>query len=177
MKRFFLSVSFAILFSFLLLTFGCYTTSYYKMLEPVTVDTKKYQVMEITDVENYVPQVFSQESCNRLKKRLVAATKEKTQRFKEIFEVSELTKDVSASDVLVFKPTVVGFEPGSGAKRFFVGFGAGKALLEMKLDLFDKSSGEKIGATILTSEAMMAGTNVFRPMAQQFVVFIDRFIK
>ena len=55
-------------------------------------------------------------------------------------------------------------------------FGAGKAVLQMKVDLYDKSNGELIGSSILTSEAMQAGTNVYRPMAQQFVVFIDRYL-
>ncbi len=161
---------------FLLLSFGCGTTSHHRILEPVKADTSKYQIMEITDVENYVPQTFSPEWCHKLKKRLIAATLEKTQRFDQVLDVPDLSKDESLSNVLVFKPTVVGFEAGSGAKRYFVGFGAGKAVLQMQLDMYDKCTGEKIGACILTSEAMQAGTNVFRPMAQQFVAFIDRYL-
>ena len=81
------------------------------------------------------------------------------------------------SNVLVFKLTVIGYEPGSGVKRYFVGgFGGGKAVLEIKLDMYDKGSGEHVGAAVLTSEASQAGTNVFRPMAQQFVAFIDRYL-
>ena len=85
--------------------------------------------------------------------------------------------DNNAKNIVVLKPTIVGYEPGSGAKRYFAGgFGAGKAVLQMKLDLYGKSNGELIGSSILTSEAMQAGTNVYRPMAQQFVVFIDRYL-
>jgi hypothetical protein len=166
----------ALFWFFLLLTFGCGTTSYHRILKPIQSGMENYAILEITDIENFVPQTFSQEWCQRLKERLIAATEEKTQRFDQISDVSGLSIDDSVSNVLVFKLTVIGFELGSGVKRFFVGFGAGKAVLQVKLDMYDKSNGEHIGAAVLTSEAMMAGTNVFRPMAQQFVAFIDRYL-
>jgi len=159
----------------LFLTFGCGTTSHFRILEPVKIDTSKYVVLEITDIENYVPQTFNQEMCKKLKARLIAAFHEKVKRFKNISEVSEFSIDPSVDDVLVFKPTIVGYEPGSGAKRFWLGFGAGKAVLQMQLDIYVKGSGEKMGACVLTGEAMHAGTNVYRPMAQQFVAYINRF--
>lgn len=165
-----------VLVIFLLLSFGCGTTSHHRILQPIKGNTHKYKILEITNIENYVPQTFSPEWCHKLKKRLIAATHEKTRRFDQVLDVPELSKDESLGNVLVFKPTIVGFEAGSGAKRYFIGFGAGKAVLEMQLEMYDKSTGEKIGACVLTSEAMQAGTNVFRPMAQQFVAFIDRYL-
>jgi len=167
----------AVLCLLLLLTFGCGTTSHHRVLMPIRSDMMgKYMILEIADVENYVPQTFSQEFCDRLKKRLIAAAHEKTKRFDQILDVSSLSKDESVSNVLVFKVTVIGYEPGSGAKRYFTWGLGGKAVLEMKLDMYDKGNGEHIGAVVLTSEAMQAGANVFRPMAQQFVAFIDRYL-
>ncbi len=175
MKLKHLSWSGTALFLFSLFLFGCGTTSHHQMLQPLQGDMKKYQVMEIAKIENYVPQTFSQEWCVRLKETLIAYA-QKTERFKEVLGVSNWEKDASATDVLIIKPTVTGYEAGSGVKRYFVGFGAGKAVLHVKLELYDKSSGEVRGACILTSEAMHVGTNVFRPMGQQFAALILRYL-
>jgi hypothetical protein len=168
-------VSVALLAVLTFLAYGCGTTSHHRIVQPIQGDMKKYVILEITDMENFVPQTFNPEMCCTLKDYLVESA-QKMERFEQVSSVSSFEKDPSTANVLVFKPTIVGYEPGSGVKRYFVGFGAGKAVLQMKLDMYDKCTGQHLGACILTSEAMMAGTNVYRPMWQQMVAFIDRYL-
>lgn len=161
---------------FMVMAIGCGTTSHHQISKPIQTGTNVYSIAELADIDNYVPQTFDNSMLNKLKDRLIAAVREDSNRFDQINGVSDLAIDTYAKNVIVFKPTIVGYEPGSGAKRFWVGFGAGKSVLQMKVDLYDKSNGEMVGSIILTSEAMQAGTNVYRPMAQQFVAFIERYL-
>lgn len=164
------------LFIFTVVFFGCGTTSYYRMVEPLEGEMSRFTVLEITDADNYVSKTFNEEYCTVLENEFVKAAS-KMERFHQVSHCTGIVEDPTATNVLVIKPTVVGYEPGSGAKRYFTGgFGAGKAVLQVQLEFFDKSNGEKIGECVLTSEAMRAGTNVFRPMRQQFVAFIDRYM-
>ena len=172
---------FGLLVAILVFSVGCGTASHHRIIQPIKINTGVYKVMEITEIENYVPQTFNQEMVQELRERIIEGTREwikreKIKKFVKIIGVPDLTTDASQTDVLVFKPTIIGYEGGSGVKRYFLGYGAGKAVLEMQLDIYKKSDGEKIGSCILTSEALTAGTNVYSPMAQQFAIFAERYL-
>jgi hypothetical protein len=173
--RFYKLMCLAAMLMLSLVIFGCGTTSHYQIMEQIPNEMKCYKVLEVAEIENFVPQTFSEQWCVRLKETLIAYAR-KTGRFDEVVDTNDQVNSQSVTNVLIFKPTVTGYEAGSGVKRYFVGFGAGKAVLNVKGELFDKITGEKKGCCILTSEAMQAGSNVFTPMGQQFAAFIIRFL-
>ena len=58
---------------------------------------------------------------------------------------SEATRSTGKSEgVLVVKGTLLSYEKGSRAKRYFIGFGAGKAFSTVKCVFIDKSTGEQV---------------------------------
>lgn len=58
---------------------------------------------------------------------------------------SEVTRFTGQSDnVLVVKGTLLSYEKGSRAKRYFIGFGAGKAYSTVQCTLIDKATGRQV---------------------------------
>ena len=67
--------------------------------------------------------------------------------------------------------SILEFKKGSGALRFFIGFGAGSARLVTHLQLIDKNSGNVIFAgnfTSTVSDGLVDGEKIFRQTAKDF---------
>jgi hypothetical protein len=57
-------------------------------------------------------------------------------------------------DVLVMQGTVISYEEGSRAKRYFIGLGSGKAYCTIQVKFLDKASGEELARTNFDGELM-----------------------
>lgn len=92
-------------------------------------------------------------------------------------------KGLLIADLDVTKPRyeVVGsifeFKKGSGALRFFIGFGAGKAKLVAELKLVDMTTGKVLFAGNFKSETSSwseSGEKIFRQIAQDFAKELEK---
>ena len=57
-----------------------------------------------------------------------------------------------AQDVLVMEASVISYEEGSRAKRYFLGFGAGKAYCTIQARFINKETGEEVARTNFDGE-------------------------
>jgi len=100
----------------------------------------------------------------------------------------ELEKEGVFKSILIMNPEasyeVTGslhdFKKGSGAVRFFVGFGAGKAKLDTSLKLIDKKTGETLFAGNFKQTVgswMESGDEIFRRVAHDFAKELKKQIK
>ena len=116
----------SIFFGFLFLVSGC-ASSRYSVLEPLSEPVVNYRVLEIANFKSNLGDEHSINLADRFADRLYAAIiKERTLHPGEsIFEEVVRTTD-SGEGVLLLNGTVISFEKGSRAKRYFIGFGAGR---------------------------------------------------
>jgi uncharacterized protein DUF4410 len=105
------------------------TTSKYQNLELVAFDVKK-------DVQ--VPPDFLEKFAKELPNQLA-----KTKKFKQVLSQGETPAD-RTSPTLRMTGTLVEFNPGSRAKRYFGGYGAGAAEAVAHIKLTDETTGEVV---------------------------------
>ena len=65
-------------------------------------------------------------------------------------------RPISPSKSLLLDGTVISFEKGSRAKRYFIGFGAGKAYCTIQAVFTDKVTGEEVLRTNFDGELSMS---------------------
>lgn len=69
---------------------------------------------------------------------------------------SAVTLDTDqAAGVLLMQGTVISYEEGSRAKRYWIGFGAGKAYCTIQVVFIDKETGEELSRTNFDGELGM----------------------
>ncbi len=70
---------------------------------------------------------------------------------------SEVLRSTDKSDgVLVLDGVVISFEKGSRAKRYFIGFGAGKAFCTIQATFTNKATGETVVKSNFDGELSMS---------------------
>ncbi|HWQ37738.1 MAG TPA: DUF4410 domain-containing protein [Burkholderiales bacterium] len=76
---------------------------------------------------------------------------------KPLFEKVALAQEAQAGggNVLFLTGTIVSLEEGSRAKRYFIGFGSGKAFTTVECTFTDKSSGAKVARATFDGELSM----------------------
>jgi hypothetical protein len=125
-----------------LLVVGC-AASRTQVLEPKKAGFENYSVLEITDLKNNIgPQVPAE-----VIRRVPDAIAEKARAlnlFQVVNRVPSVTEATPEKNALILEGTIIEYEPGSRALRYFVGFGAGKAFATVQLRAIDKSTNEEI---------------------------------
>ena len=135
---------------------GC-GSSRYTVLEPAKGPLTEYDILEIHDFTSNLNDVDSLDLADRFADQLhTAVMKERAQNpgesiFDEIVRGTEAT-----GSVLELDGVVVSFEKGSRAKRYFIGFGSGKAYCTIQATFKDKATGEVVLKTNFDGELSMS---------------------
>jgi hypothetical protein len=126
------------------LTSGC-ASHKYTVLEPPSKELTEYQILEIRDFTTYLGDAESKELAARFADKLyenIMAHREQSPD-KVIFQKVVRHTD-ETEGVAVLNGVVVSYEKGSRAKRYWIGFGAGKAYCTIRSTFTDKSTDEQI---------------------------------
>jgi len=106
---------------------GC-ASHKYTVLEPPSKDLTEYQILEIRDFTTFLGDSESKELAARFADKLYenVMTHREEEPDKIIFDKVVRHTDETES-VAVLNGVVISYEKGSRAKRYWIGFGAGKA--------------------------------------------------
>jgi hypothetical protein len=135
---------------------GC-ASSRYTVLEPAKEPLTNFEVLEISDFTSNLSDEDSVELASRFADRLyVAVMTEREQNPGESFFKDVVRSTDESTSVLVLEGTVISFEKGSRAKRYFIGFGAGKAYCTIRASFTNKETGQEILQTNFDGELSMS---------------------
>lgn len=134
---------------------GC-ASHRYTVVEPPSKPLTNYSVLEIPEFKTNLKDSESRELANRFASRLHMAIAELRRNNPEDVVYDEVTLETDkTSDVLVMQGTIISFEEGSRAKRYFIGFGSGKAYCTIQAVFTDKETGEELSRTNFDGELAM----------------------
>ena len=134
---------------------GC-ASHRYTVVEPPSKPLTNYSVLEIPEFNTNLSDAESKELASRFATRLHLAVSEHRKNNPEDVVYDEVTlKTDKTTDVLVMQGTIISFEEGSRAKRYFIGFGSGKAYCTIQVVFTDKETGEELSRTNFDGELAM----------------------
>ena len=123
---------------------GC-ASSRYTVLEPAKEPLTNSEIMEIRDFTSNLSDEDSTDLANRFADQLHHAILDERKKnpgesiFRDVVRSTEQRDSVLALDGVV-----ISFEKGSRAKRYFIGFGAGKAYCTIQATFTNKETGEVV---------------------------------
>ena len=148
---------FPVLIASLALTVSGCASSRYTILEPPNQPVSNFEVLEIRDFTSTLTDEDSVGLADRFADQLHAAVMQDRQQHpgESVFE--EVVRQSDQSErVLLLDGSVLSFEKGSRAKRYFIGFGAGKAYCTIQAVFTDKVTGEEVLRTNFDGELSMS---------------------
>ena len=123
---------------------GC-ASHRYVVTMPLKTQLRNYSILEVKDFESYITGSEAEAVAKEIPDILLDAIAKHNELHPDRRLFSEATRSTSKSEgVLVVKGTLLSYEKGSRAKRYFIGFGAGKAFSTVKCAFIDKSTGEQV---------------------------------
>ena len=125
---------------------GCFHR--YTVVEPPTKSLTEYSILEISEFKTNLKDAKSRDFANRFTYRLHWAVKNHREKNPEdiIYEEVTLSTD-KTKGVLQLQGTVIRYEEGSRAKRYWIGLGAGKAHCTIQVVFINKETGEELSRT------------------------------
>lgn len=153
-------------------------SSRYTIIEPASEPLESFSVLEIREFTSNLNDADSVDLANRFASQLHSAVQENREEnpggtvFDDVVRSTDQTEGV-----LVLEGVVVSFEKGSRAKRYWIGFGAGKAYCTIQATFTNKATGETVMKSNFDGEL---GMGFFGGSAEQAVdetveAFIDYF--
>lgn len=140
----------------LVLLVGACASSRYTVLDPPSEPLANFNVLQINDFSSNLTDTDSMNLAARFADQLhEKIMKDRAENPGEsIFrEVVRGTDEVDS--VLVLNGTVIAFDKGSRAKRYWIGFGAGKAYCTIQAIFTNKATGEEVLKTNFDGELAM----------------------
>jgi len=133
---------------------GCFHR--YTVVEPPTRSLADYSVLEISEFKTKLKDAKSRELTNRFAYKLRWAIKNYREKTPEgvIYEEVTLNTDKTRG-VLLMQGTILRYEEGSRAKRYWIGLGAGKAYCTIQVIFIDKETGEELSRTNFDGTLLM----------------------
>ena len=158
---------------------GC-GSSKYTILQPATEPLDEFSVLQINDFTSNLTDEDSVNLAGQFADRLHEAVLEERadNPGKSVFdEVSRGANTGASQDVLVLDGTLIAFEKGSRAKRYFIGFGAGKAYCTIQATFTNKATGEVVLKSNFDGELSMSffGGDADEAVEEVVDAFIDYF--
>jgi hypothetical protein len=161
---------------------GC-ASSHYTVLEPASQPVTDFSVLEISDFKSNLSDADSIELADLFADQLYAAviTDREAHPGESIMEEVVRSTD-QIDDVLVIEGTVISFEKGSRAKRYFIGFGAGKAYCTIQARFKNKATGEEVLKTNFDGELSMSifggsPTEAVDAVVKSFIDYFDDYFE
>lgn len=135
---------------------GC-GSSRYTMIEPPKKSVTDFEVLEIRDFTSSLSDQDSRDLAGRFANQLHTEVLKEREKNPGQTVFSEVVRATDQSDkVLVLDGVVVSFEKGSRAKRYFIGFGSGKAFCTIQSTFTDKVTGEVVVKANFDGELSMS---------------------
>jgi hypothetical protein len=131
---------------------GC-ASQRYTVVEPPSRPLTDFSVLEIRDFKTNLNDPESADLANTFADTLYAAVLEDREQHpgESIFE--EVLRNTDSTDrVLILDGTIISFEKGSQAKRYWIGLGSGKAYITIQSTFTDKVTGDEILKTNFDGE-------------------------
>ena len=156
---------------------GC-GSSRYTMVEPPKQAVTDFEVLEIRDFTSTLSDEDSRELAGRFANQLHAEVMKDRERNPGQTIFSEVVRATDRSDkVLVLDGVVISFEKGSRAKRFFIGYGSGKAFCTIQSTFTDKVTGQVVLKANFDGELSMSffGGSAEEAVDSVVKAFIDYF--
>lgn len=123
-------------------------SSRYTILEPPSEPLTSFSVMQINDFTSNLNDEDSANLADRFADQLYAAIQEEREDSSDRSVFADVVRSTDQSDgVLVLDGIVISFDQGSRAKRYWIGFGAGKAYCTIQATFTNKAT----GATVIKS--------------------------
>lgn len=150
---------------------GC-ASSRYSVIEPAAESVADFTTLEIRDFTSNLTDKASVKLADSFADRLYTAVMADRAAHpgESIFE-QVVRGDQGTGRVLVLDGTVISFDEGSRAMRYFVGFGAGKAYCTIRSIFTNKETGNKVLETNFDGELSMG---VFGGSAEEAVDAVVR---
>lgn len=134
---------------------GC-ASHRYTVVAPPEKALTSYEVLEIAEFKTNLNDAESKELANRFAGRLHQAVMNYRAENPSNLVYRKVTLDTDQTKgVLLMEGTVISYEEGSRAKRYWIGFGSGKAYCTIQVVFVDKATGEEISRTNFDGELAM----------------------
>ena len=144
MKALINKISLILIMTTIAVASGC-ASHKYTVLEPPSKDLTEYQVLEIRDFTTFLGDSESKELAARFADKLYENVIEHREENPDKVIFDKVVRDTDETEgVAVLNCVVVSYEEGSRAKRYWIGFGAGKAYCTIRSTFTDKSTSERI---------------------------------
>ena len=117
----------------------------YTVVEPRKKELTDYRILEIKDFNCNLADRESNALATRFADKLYENVMKDRQEHPEQVIFEDVVRQTDKTDgVLVLDGTLISFQKGSRAKRYFIGFGSGKAYCTIQSVFTDKKTGEQI---------------------------------
>lgn len=127
----------------------------YTVVEPPKASLTKYSVLEIPEFDSNLKSAEAMELAKVFDDRLMKEIASYRAQHPEDVVYEQVVKATDqVDDVLVMQGTVISYEEGSRAKRYFIGLGSGKAYCTIQVKFIDKATGEELARTNFDGELM-----------------------
>jgi hypothetical protein len=151
-----------------LLVAGC-AASRTQVLEPKKAGFENYSVLEITDLKNNMGPKVPAEVMQRVPDTIAEKVRG-LNLFQAVKRIPAVTEAAPEPKTLILEGTIIEYETGSRALRYFVGFGAGKAYATVQLRAIDTATKEEIfRGNIVAEQAMGVFGGSFEEVIQKLV--------
>ena len=125
---------------------GC--THRYTVVELPTRSLTDYRVLEISKFQSNLNDAGSRGLASKFAGRLRWAVMKHREKNPEDIVYEEVTLNTDKTEgVLLMQGTITSYEEGSRAKRYWIGFGAGKAHCTIQVIFINKETGEELSRT------------------------------
>jgi hypothetical protein len=125
---------------------GC--THRYTIVELPTKSLTDYSVLEISTFKSNLNDARSRSLASRFAGRLRWAVMKQREKNPEDIVYEEVTLNTDQTNgVLLMQGTIIKYEEGSRAMRWWIGLGAGKAHCTIQVIFIDKKTGEELSRT------------------------------
>jgi hypothetical protein len=153
-------------------------SSRYTILQPAKEPLTTFEVLEIKDFTSNLSDEDSVNLANRFADQLhIAIMDERKENPGESIFRDVVRSTDQSNSVLVLDGVVVSFEKGSRAKRYWLGFGAGKAYCTIQATFTNKETGEEVLKSNFDGELSMSffGGSAEEAITAVVHAFIDYF--
>ena len=179
MKRITMAISAC---AFLIFSIGC-ASHKYTVIEPSKKELTDYSVLEIRDFKCNLMDDESKEIANGFADVLLKDVIKNRQEHPDKVIFQRVVRETEEIDgVLVLDGTIISYEKGSRALRYFIGFGAGKAYCTIRSVFTDKSTGEKIQELEFNGELSMgflggSAEEATRAVVKSYIEYFDDYFQ
>ena len=162
-----------------LLILGACASSHYTVLQPASEPLMNFEVLQINEFTSNLSDVDSLNLAARFADQLHGKIMDERadNPGESIFrEVARETDEVES--VLVLDGKVIAFDKGSRAKRYWLGFGAGKAFCTIQAAFSNKETGEEVLKTNFDGELAMGffggdEQEAVNAVVESFIAYFD----